>query len=215
MRYGDHCAAAPSQQREQQVDLEGASSSHYSAADDVAREVESLLDQFSQLVGARMDACLAQSDEGGGRSGGVFARQLRDSLQHDRAEFHRMRDSMRHRRERSELFGSLGGKPATGSGSGGDAQQHLLRERSSIRSSSSSASSVIEQAHETRRALKAQRSVFVAARGKLIDVGRAFPRVGNMIKLIKRSRNRDAIVLSLVIACCLFFLFWWSFLRRR
>ena len=39
MRYGDHCAAAPSQQREQQVDLEGASSSHYSAADDVAREV--------------------------------------------------------------------------------------------------------------------------------------------------------------------------------
>lgn len=194
-------------------DLEGGSSggaAAFASADALEKEISSLLDQYAQLVGARMDACLASCDAEE-KSSAVFARRLRDGLQQDRAEFRRMRGSMKRRRDRAELFGSLAG--SKGAGGGGDAQSQLLRERTSIRSAASGASSVIEQAQETHRALRTQRSVFVAARHKLDDVSRAFPRVGKVIDAIKSKRNRDTVVIGCVLACCLFFLFWWTILR--
>jgi hypothetical protein len=197
-------------------DLEGGGSggaAAFASADALEHEISSLLDQYAQLVGVRMDACLASCDAEE-KSGAVFARRLRDGLQQDRAEFCRMRGSLQRRRDRAELFGSLGGSARSkGAGGGGDAQSQLLRERTSIRSASSGASSVIEQAQETHRALRTQRSVFVAARHKLDDVSRTFPRVGKVIDAIKSKRNRDTIVIGFVIACCIFFLFWWTILR--
>jgi len=79
----------------------------------------------------------------------------------------------------------------------------LMREKGSLQNSLRLADEAIDQVIDTRTSLEFQQSKFATIKGKLGDLSARFPRVSNVIGSIQRHKQRDMIVLSIVIAACL------------
>ena len=112
----------------------------------------------------------------------------------------------------------LGGRAAT-RGSGGGASdgmsdssqtELLMRERSTVHSSTSAVDDVIGAAQATAAALVSQRGIFGGIASNLSGVGSRFGVMHDVLAAIKRKRSKDTMVLSAVVAFCVAFtLIYW------
>jgi len=175
--------------------------------------LESLLQRLTD-VNAAMAGAVSGGIAGGEARSYTLARH-RDVLGEFTSEFKRVRDAVSTSRDRDAL---LGGRAAT-RGSGGGASdgmsdssqtELLMRERSTVHSSTSAVDDVIGAAQATAAALVSQRGIFGGIASNLSGVGSRFGVMHDVLAAIKRKRSKDTMVLSAVVAFCVAFtLIYW------
>ena len=171
-----------------------------------AADIEGLLQRLNDVNSAMSGAVT-----GGDARSHTLARH-KDVLMEYTSEFRRIKNKVEANREHASLLG--GGRVGGGGGGGefGDssASSQLLRERSTINSSTSKVDDVISQAQATAAALVSQRGIFANVANNLSTIGSRFPVVNNMLTAIKRKKSKDTIILSVVCALCTgFILIYW------
>ena len=175
--------------------------------------LESLLQRLTD-VNAAMAGAVSGGSAGGEARSYTLARH-RDVLGEFASEFKRVRAAVLTSLDRDAL---LGGRAAT-RGSGGAAadglsdssqMELLMRERSTVHSSTSAVDDVIGAAQATAAALVSQRGIFGGIAGNLSGVGSRFGVMHDVLAAIKRKRSKDTLVLSAVVAFCVAFtLIYW------
>ena len=171
--------------------------------------LESLLQRLTD-VNAAMAGAVSGGSAGGEARSYTLARH-RDVLGEFANEFKRVRDAVSTSRDRDAL---LGRRQTTGGGADGlsDSSQTelLIRERSTVHSSTSAVDDVIGVAQATAAALTSQRGVFGGVASALSGVGSRFGVMRDVLAAIKRKRSKDTMVLSAVVAFCVAFtLIYW------
>lgn len=88
----------------------------------------------------------------------------------------------------------------------------LLREESSLHSAVRGTDQLIDVASATGASLAAQRSIFASSKHKTTSIAGQMPSLSGIIRQIKRYKQRDTLVLALVVGLCLFLtlLYWWN-----
>jgi len=71
---------------------------------------------------------------------------------------------------------------------------------------------VIDQASATRDMLASQRRVLTDAGSKVGGLESLLPGIGSLIDKISDRQNKERLVLSFTVACCLSFTIWYKFL---
>lgn len=179
--------------------------------------LESLLQRLTD-VNAAMAGAVSGGIAGGEARSYTLARH-RDVLGEFTSEFKRVRDAVSTSRDRDALLGgasrgSRGRASASGLSTDGlsDTSQTelLMRERSTVHSSTSAVDDVIGAAQATAAALVSQRGIFGGIASNLSGVGSRFGVVHDVLAAIKRKRSKDTMVLSAVVAFCVAFtLIYW------
>ena len=87
-----------------------------------------------------------------------------------------------------------------------------LRERGYLLGAGAAADEALATAQSVSAGLLEQRRTFEGVGGKLGGIGEAFPAIGGLLTAIRRKKSRDTLVLSGVVAICVFLLilFLWS-----
>ena len=178
--------------------------------------LESLLQRLTD-VNAAMAGAVSGGIAGGEARSYTLARH-RDVLGEFTSEFKRVRDAVSTSRDRDALLGGAsatrGGRSASGLSTDGlsDSSQTelLMRERSTVHSSTSAVDDVIGAAQATAAALVSQRGIFGGIASNLSGVGSRFGVMHDVLAAIKRKRSKDTMVLSAVVAFCVAFtLIYW------
>lgn len=91
-----------------------------------------------------------------------------------------------------------------------EAIRHLATEQDSLRHTQRRLNEVLSQADMTREKLRAQRQTFNNVADKAVQIAERIPFINGLLKRIDAKRRRDAVVVAVVVAVCLFliFLFW-------
>lgn len=172
-----------------------------------AADIEGLLQRLMD-VNTAMSGAVSGGD---GHRSHTLARH-KDIVMEFTQEYRRVKNTVDANREHASL---LGGRGDVGMGGGGDfgdssASGQLLRERQTIHSSTSKVDDVIGQAQATAAALVNQRAIFANVANNLSAIGNRFPVINNMLAAIKRKKNKDNIILAVVVALCTgFTLIYW------
>ena len=87
----------------------------------------------------------------------------------------------------------------------------LLKERGAIHSSLQMADSYLDQAVESHNQLIGQRRRLESSRGKVMGLISRLPVIDSLVKAIGDKRNRDNVIVAVVIAICIFFCIWYVF----
>mmetsp|Transcript_85711 Transcript_85711/g.188194 ORF Transcript_85711/g.188194 Transcript_85711/m.188194 type:complete len:241 (-) Transcript_85711:43-765(-) len=166
-------------------------------------EVERGLGQFEDVSEAmsRMAATTMQSTQ---------ATRFRETHREMLADFKRVSLSIEHQYQHARLL--PGRKSAAADHHGGDAEEGLMNERRGLNTSISMTDDLLEQASATRDMLASQRRILTEAKSKLSGLEGILPGIGNVIGKISDKKNREQVVLSFTVACCLFFTIWYKFL---
>mmetsp|Transcript_33895 Transcript_33895/g.83134 ORF Transcript_33895/g.83134 Transcript_33895/m.83134 type:complete len:243 (-) Transcript_33895:141-869(-) len=177
--------------------------------DATAADIEGLLQRLND-VNEAMSGAVAGGDAARSHT---LARH-RDILLEFTQEFRRVKNNVTQSREHAML---LGGRSGGGGGGaeqfgGSSAGSQLIRERSTIHSSTSKVDEVISQAQATAAALVDQRGIFMNVANNLGSIASRFPVVNNMLTAIKRKKSKDTMILSAVVAICTAFtvIYWLS-----
>ena len=178
--------------------------------------LESLLQRLTD-VNAAMAGAVSGGIAGGEARSYTLARH-RDVLGEFTSEFKRVRDAVSTSRDRDALLGGASATRSARSASGlstdglSDSSQTelLMRERSTVHSSTSAVDDVIGAAQATAAALVSQRGIFGGIASNLSGVGSRFGVMHDVLAAIKRKRSKDTMVLSAVVAFCFAFtLIYW------
>jgi len=121
-------------------------------------------------------------------------------------EFRRLKVNVNQAWERSQLIRGRKHEPAADKSV---AMDNLIRERGSIHSSLDVADSFLSQATSTRDKLEDQTKILAGTTGKLRNIGKQFPAIGATINKIRAKKNRNTLILGVVISFCICFLLWW------
>jgi len=92
------------------------------------------------------------------------------------------------------------------------AEDSLLAERGRIDSSHQMTDAVLEQAYATRSEFAQQSSSLAGINARMSNVISTIPGINNLLGMIKTRRRRDAYILGVLIAVCMFSLF--SYITR-
>ncbi|XP_057488201.1 Golgi SNAP receptor complex member 1-1-like [Actinidia eriantha] len=177
-------------------------------ADDSAdKDFESGIDQLIQQLKQVNSHMQAWVSSGGSE---IFSHTLtrhQEILQDLTQKFHRLRSSLRAKKEHTSLLEDFREFDRTRldlEEGGGSHEQALLKELASISRSTGQMDSVISQAHETLGTLMFQRSTFGGINSKLSNVSSRLPTVNHILSSIKKKKSMDTIILSLVASVCTF-----------
>jgi len=138
------------------------------------------------------------------------AARFRETHQEMVRDFKRIAQSIDHQYQHARLLPNARGRSkAQGLG---DAEEGLMSERSGLNSSLSMVGDVIDQASATRDMLASQRRVLTDAGSKVGGLESLLPGIGSLIDKISDRQNKERLVLSFTVACCLSFTIWYKFL---
>lgn len=173
-----------------------------------ASEIEKLLMRLRD-VNADMDQGIRPGD-----ASHTLARH-RDILADLEREFERARvriDTAASTTGTSSRDALLAGATSMSGGTYANRDNALLRERSAIHGTLSSADEVIHQAQSVSITMGEQRRVFDGIGGKTETLQGRFPLLHGLMTSIQRKRSKDTLVLAGVIAACIVFLilYWLS-----
>ncbi len=188
---------------------------HSSEEQELRNDIEKDLNELATCI-SDMKKC--NNDNNNSSSSGHGSKHMQDALIKRYSEIHydytnEFRNTLtaiNRKRESMELFNSS--KKSNNDGQDSSVAK-LLRERSGIAASMKSINNVIAQAFDTRNALSSQRSTLSNAKGGLSSLAANVPGIGGLIDSIQRKKNKDNIILALVIAILVIFTLWWVFLR--
>uniref|UniRef100_A0A7S3D056 Golgi SNAP receptor complex member 1 n=1 Tax=Palpitomonas bilix TaxID=652834 RepID=A0A7S3D056_9EUKA len=123
-------------------------------------------------------------------------------------EFRKIKTNITTARENAEIFNTVRGDMRDGERT--NRNDILLRERSSIQNSQRSTAATLEQAVGARESLGHQRQTFTSITSRMSHLAQTLPGVNNLIGAISKKKNKDSIILAVVIASCtLFCLLYW------
>eukprot|EP00033_Pygsuia_biforma_P002334 GCRY01002582.1.p1 GENE.GCRY01002582.1~~GCRY01002582.1.p1 ORF type:complete len:254 (-),score=39.82 GCRY01002582.1:147-908(-) len=89
----------------------------------------------------------------------------------------------------------------------------LLREQQSLQDSNLLSSQLISQALETHDRVRFQRSAFLRWQSQMSQMTARFPAIGNLMRSIKQKKNRDTVVLGILVAVLFLFSLWYWIVR--
>lgn len=188
---------------------DGASSATDKISKQKAAEIESLLQRLSDV----------NHDMSGVISGAADSRshtlaRHRDILTDLTQEFRRLDSQLGAARDRAELLagGSENMPLLSVQVHGQSPTGQLLRERTTLSTSTTYVDNMLEQAQSVSRSLLEQRRIFTNVQDKLGVIGEKFPAIGGLLNAIRRRKSKDTLVLSGVIAACLVFTLIYLFL---
>jgi Golgi SNAP receptor complex protein 1 len=163
---------------------------------------------------AAANAAMAGALAGGGEARAHTLARHRDILSDFSQEHRRLAAMAGAARDRAELLG--GGAGAGGAGGapllgGGGGSGMLMHERGLLERSAAAMDDVVGHALGVAAALASQRQLFDAVDAKVAALGAKFPVVNSLLNAVRRRKNRDALVMGVVVACCvLFLLIYWA-----
>lgn len=166
-------------------------------------EVERLLSQLDAVANTMSVTCKGSRSELNERM-----RLIREAHTSFSSDFYRQKKNLHRTIARKELFG--GHQSDHGDNSGGQlrprsAADNLAREQRSVYQSINIVDDLIGSASATHSALDEQKDRLSGTTKALKHALARFPVINKTVNAISRHKNRDMIVLSLVIAVCLFF----------
>eukprot|EP00457_Paulinella_chromatophora_P011021 gb/GEZN01011144.1/.p1 GENE.gb/GEZN01011144.1/~~gb/GEZN01011144.1/.p1 ORF type:complete len:257 (-),score=33.34 gb/GEZN01011144.1/:411-1085(-) len=163
-------------------------------AQTLAKELEEMLIQLSGII----DRMEASPDS----SALQFMIQRYHSIAKEaRAELYRTQTTLTQELQRQALFGDA----AQSSSSLRPRTETLLREKKQVEDCVRATDEAIAIAIETKNSLGSQGTTFVSIKDRVASIQSAFPRVGHLIAGITRHKNRDMLVMALVMSLCFFF----------
>jgi hypothetical protein len=171
------------------------------------QEAFSALDKEIDGILTELGLTLESMDSADPASARLVPRYL-DILRAGVREHRRIKDTVGQIMQRRELFGEARDnalRPRT---------EQLLKERSSLHSSIEMTNALIGTARRAHSGLEDTREVLSGTSGRLGKVNSRFPALGEIIGQIQRSRQRDTIVLSLLVGVLMFVTFAYVLLRR-
>lgn len=154
-----------------------------------------LLDQMGSIV----------ENEKGSVSKRQIVQRYRSVLQEHQNLFKNLSSNISSYLQRMELLS--GGRRRYDSEGADRSTDLLLREQSSLNYSVKASDEVIGQAHSTLEEMKKMRSAFSSSKNKAIQLVSGSPIINSLINRIKRTKQRDTIVLAITIAVCMIFTF--------
>lgn len=179
--------------------------------DVLSADINRLLEQFA-AVGQRVAAVGERVAAVGGGCKAVSSAEctqrsssIQEAIAHFSKEFHRKQRIYRHNVNRSRLFGDLAVSSPENGGLRPRAGEQLVREQKSIYQSINIVDDLIGTASATSRSMEDQKTRLSNITREMNMVMTRFPALNQMITQISRHKNRDMIVLSIVIASCMAF----------
>ena len=128
------------------------------------------------------------------------------------SEYQHVMSTLRGKRESAALFQGSSRSGAAPDESDSHTEK-LLRERSGIANSMKSVDEVIAQAFDAKSSLLGQRSTIGGASTGLASMFKNMPSFSKMVDSISKKKNRENMIIALVLGILLFFTLWWMFLR--
>mmetsp|Transcript_89965 Transcript_89965/g.253818 ORF Transcript_89965/g.253818 Transcript_89965/m.253818 type:complete len:241 (+) Transcript_89965:106-828(+) len=172
--------------------------------------VVGLREEVERGLGQLEDASEAMSRIAATSTQSAQAVRFRETQQEMLRDFKRVSQSIEHQYQHARLLpGAKGGR---GGAQTGDAEEGLMSERKGLNSALSMTDDVLEQASATRDMLGSQRNVLTGASSKLGGLETMLPGIGSLLGKITDRKNKEQVVLSFTVACCLFFTIWYKFL---
>ncbi|ORZ40349.1 hypothetical protein BCR44DRAFT_111697, partial [Catenaria anguillulae PL171] len=137
----------------------------------------------------------------------LLLQRQRDTLMEHTREFRRIKANLIAAREHSELLNSVQSDIHAHKHAKAQGTDYFLTERNKLDSTHIMIDDIIDQAHETRTNLDAQRETLLGAHRRITGLHTVFPQLTGLMTRIRLRRRRDTIILSLVTASCMFLLF--------
>uniref|UniRef100_A0A060T1L7 Golgi SNAP receptor complex member 1 n=1 Tax=Blastobotrys adeninivorans TaxID=409370 RepID=A0A060T1L7_BLAAD len=136
----------------------------------------------------------------------------KEVLQEHKAEFRRIKASLQQERNRTNLLTSvrsdIDSYRARSSTPGGQNEaEYMLNERSRIDNSHNLADTLLSQAYETRDDFVRQRASLANIQRRVFSTASHIPGLNTVISKINTRKKRDSVILALLIAACILFLF--------
>ena len=158
---------------------------------------------LSHLEG--MESIAQSSDNHNYRA--IIKRQ-RDVLRELRSDYRRISDSIQQKRDRQSLLRPTLSREMSGEE---DETQVLLKERGATQRSLQMADSFLEQASASHSALLDQRRRLQSSADKMLGMLNRIPIVNSVVRGIRNKKNKDNVIVAIVIALCIFFCIWYVF----
>jgi Golgi SNAP receptor complex protein 1 len=171
----------------------------------VEKQIDQLFATFHTLIDALADNIATSSSLQTSTNTSLLQRS-RSILSDYEREYTRTRQKMRRARTRNELLLDVRGDDDAAVAS---RTESLLREHSSLRNSMALTDRLIAQADASHTSLKGQARRLGGTFGKLGKVAAKMPLLNSLMGAIGRKKNKDMVVMAVVIASLLCFTFWY------
>ncbi|ORY06077.1 Golgi SNAP receptor complex member 1-like protein [Basidiobolus meristosporus CBS 931.73] len=174
--------------------------------------IEALLDKLSNIV-STMDTIVNETEQSLINPSMLHLLQRhRDILYDYNKEFKKTQANVEAARKHQELLGGSRYEVTSfGTRQHNDEFDQLLAERDRIDNSSTMIDMTLEQAYSTQESLIQQKGILANAKQRMSSVTNQLPGINSLIGRIGRRKRRDTIILSIVIAVCLFLLLMYIF----
>ena len=166
----------------------------------LSSDVEASLKRYARV----METMQSMALDGGSRRQQLARYQ---DIYHDhKMEFAKLCSKIQRQRQRAELFGHVEGDSQTDD----SARDHLLRERKLLAEASQQGQEILSKAEAAYTGLREQgNSLFgVASRMTTGVIGR-FPMIGNLVERVRRRKQRDQIIMAILLGFFVFFTLWY------
>ncbi|KAK8818361.1 hypothetical protein WA556_006181, partial [Blastocystis sp. ATCC 50177/Nand II] len=167
----------------------------------ITDELESLLQQYKSMV----EELTTISETANDSTASMIVKRQKSVYRDFYREFNRQHENMQVKLERMSLLRQSAIRSITKEES---EMQQLLKERASARSSLQMADRFIEQAAESHSNLLEQGRRLEAGKGRILSVSSRFPLANDLLNRIADRRNRENVIVAVVIACCIIFCIW-------
>ncbi|CEP03462.1 Golgi SNAP receptor complex member 1 [Plasmodiophora brassicae] len=184
----------------------GSATSLANEAEAAQRSIEELLDKLLDTAN-RLDECLPSLPQGQKEQAVRTNQRYREIHRDYLHEFNRTRAALQASIERAELFSGDMGR----AGRARPEAEMLLGEQKSLHSSIDMVDELIGRADATREGLVKQRAIYTTTAANLDQIAQRFPLIRDAMIRIRRYKQRDMIVLAVVIATCILFTLWYVF----
>lgn len=147
------------------------------------------------------------------------AQRHKETLNEQRSEFIRIKNSINQERVRTNLLSSVrsdieqhhsrrttNGDGGSGAGQGMSEADYMLQERNRIDNSHNMADSILAQAYETRDEFLRQRASLSGVQRRLQNAVSHFPGINTIIAKVNTRKKRDSLILASIITVCILFL---------
>lgn len=158
-------------------------------------------------LGVIRDAMAVEVERSASAARTAVLQRCREILSDFESEFKRASKELKTNNDRKKLFcGANVDDPE--SGEGGEHMQKILKERKHVGNAMRGVGDVIEQAHEAKADLAAQRQALEGSNFTMANMTANLPTIDGVIQAMREKKTRHNAIIGVTIGCCSSFLLW-------
>lgn len=180
-------------------DTEGTFTSMSLELQQLLSRLSGLNDSMEGVIGERPSASVQRTVQ---RHGAL--------LNERQQEFTKTKRSIRDTLNKTELLSSVQSNISSFRTSEAKRQDMLMKENQHTLNSMRHADETISIAMAAKEALHKQRDMFSGVSSKMGDIAKKVPVLNNLMQKIQYRKNRDKVILGLVVSACSCFLIWYT-----